>query len=125
MTNQHEHCPHGPELLTLSGLRPGPSPYPGNRIDHHINWILFVLTSTSIFIITDPVLLAGTFLLATTSLIYSAILITGISVNVCPLHKSASRYTAPLRHVNFEVACLDKPSKPRCRQASYEPGMRC
>ena len=33
--------------------------------------------------------------------------------------------TAPLRHVNIEVACLDKPSKPRCRQASYEPGMGC
>ena len=33
--------------------------------------------------------------------------------------------TAPLRHVNIEVACLDKPSKPRCRQGSYEPGMGC
>ena len=31
--------------------------------------------------------------------------------------------TAPLRHVNIEVACLDKPSKPRCRQGSYELGM--
>ena len=36
-----------------------------------------------------------------------------------------SAYTAPLRHVNIEVACLDKPSKPWCRQASYEPGMGC
>ena len=34
-------------------------------------------------------------------------------------------YTAPLRVVNFEVTCLDKPSKPRCRQALYEPGMVC
>ena len=44
---------------------------------------------------------------------------------VVPVEGHVEQVTAPLRHVNIEVACLDKPSKPRCRQASYEPGMRC
>ena len=43
----------------------------------------------------------------------------------CYIKRFTIDITAPLRHVNIEVTCLDKPSKPRCRQASYEPGMGC